>query len=169
VKQQLTYDPFVIDKIRQLTGDQPFLLNSFCRILVDHCNELRKTHVSLYDVNALLPYAIQIMSLQFDGLWQQLSMEEQCALAAIAWEGRDRALSYAEIEGVYLAERIPFEPQDLHKSLGSLAQQDLLESVMEGDERDNLRYRISIGLLKAWLSQERALTSLKQKRSSLKK
>jgi outer membrane protein assembly factor BamB len=166
VASHLTYDPFAIEKIRQLAGDQPFLLHSLCRILVDQCNDLRKSYITLHDVNALLPHAIMINSIQFSSLWQLIEPEEQLALAAIAHGGRERPLSFMEIEYVYRAERIPYEPQLLRDALGSLTQQDLLEGVMD-DEQEELRYHIPIGLLRIWLTQEQSLTALKLRQKNL--
>jgi hypothetical protein len=168
VQQHLIYDSFAIDKIRQLAGDQPFLLHSLCRILVDHCNDLRKTYVTLHDVNVLLTHAMMINNIQFNSLWQLISPEEQLTLAAIAHGGRERPLSLIEIEDVYRTEHIHYEPQQLHDTLGSLTQQDLLEGVME-DEQEDPRYRIPIGLLRIWLTQEQPLATLKQRLKSLRR
>jgi len=168
VGAQLTYDPFAIEKIRQLAGDQPFLLHSLCRILVDQCNDLRKSYITLHDVNALLPHAIMINSIQFSSLWQLIAPEEQLVLAAVAHGGRERPLSFADIEDVYRTEHIFYEPQQLRESLGSLTQQDLLEGVME-DEQEDLRYRIPIGLLRIWLTQKQPLATLKQRMKSLRR
>lgn len=161
VKERLTYDPFAIEKIRQLAGDQPFLLNSLCRILVDHCNQLRKTYITLYDVNALLSHAVTVNSTQFSGLWQQVSLEEQYVLAIIAQASHERPFTYAEIENISDTERIPCGHQQLRDALGSLAQQNLLESILE-EESEQMRYRIPIGLLRIWINQERSLAMLMQ-------
>ncbi|HEX7734995.1 MAG TPA: ATP-binding protein [Ktedonobacteraceae bacterium] len=160
--QHLTYDHFAIEKIHQLTGDQPFLLNNLCRILVDHCNDLRKTYVTLHDVNALLSSAVAINSIPFNSLWQQIPPEEQSVMAMIAQTSHERPFTFTEIENFAKTEHIPFEQWQLRDVLSSLTQQDLLENVVLEEDAEQIRYRIPIGLLKTWINLERPLSLFKQ-------
>src|SRR5439155_20091549 len=38
VKGHLEYDSYALEKIRQLTADQPYLIHLICRSIVDYCN-----------------------------------------------------------------------------------------------------------------------------------
>src|SRR5579883_641554 len=111
VEKQLEYAPYTVDKIRQLTADQPYLIHLVCRSLVDHCNAQRKNYVALNDVNTVLAEVLLTCSSHFDWLWKQLSAPEQVLLATIAdLDNEDgRWLTLAEIEGRYRYHHLRFE------------------------------------------------------------
>ncbi len=51
VEGYLEYEPLTVQKIRQLTSDQPYLIHLMCRAIVDYCNEQHKNYVTINDVN----------------------------------------------------------------------------------------------------------------------
>lgn len=155
----LVYEPHVVHKIRQLTGDQPYLIHIICRALVDLCNTKRKSSVALHDVNqACREIALSIGS-HYEGIWQQLVQLERLTLSVMAVSTRDdeRGLSQLEIEELLQNYRIPYQHDRLVASLKSLSDDDIIEQTQEeGHETsvENTRYRIAVGLFRRWLATE---------------
>jgi len=158
----LEYGPYTVEKIRQLTADQPYLIHLLCRSLVDHCNEQRKTYVTINDVNTVLHEAMQTCDSHFDWLWKQLTPQEKIALAVIAEHGKDegRWLSYAEIEERYRFYRLPYDREHLQVCLKSLSKADVVDIVADGVPESafvGVRFRIPVGLMRMWLRKEKPL------------
>ena len=57
----LDYEPLATENIRELTGDQPYLIHLLCRTIVDYCNERRKTYATINDVNTVLHEVMQTL------------------------------------------------------------------------------------------------------------
>jgi outer membrane protein assembly factor BamB len=162
VEGHLEYDSYALEKIRQLTADQPYLIHLICRSLIDHCNDQRKAYVTINDVNTVLPEVMQTCESHFDWLWRELTREEQIILSLIVEEGKDegRALSLVEIEEGYRYHRIPFKRERLQVCLASLIDADIIEKVSEGVRGhllDDIRYRIHVGLIQGWLYKNKPL------------
>jgi outer membrane protein assembly factor BamB len=162
VEKYIEFAPHTVDKIRQLTADQPYLIHLICRALVDHCNEQRKVYVTLNDINIVLHEAMLTCASHFDWLWHQFSYEVKVALAVIAELGKDegRWLPYAEIEEAYQAYHLPFERERLQASIKFLKKSDVVDTEakgISGREFMNVRVRIPIGLLRMWMLKEKPL------------
>ena len=76
----LDYDALAVRKIRMLTGDQPYLIHLICDALIQHCNEHKKTYVTINDVNIVLQDAMRTGHIHFNWIWDQLSRPEQLLL-----------------------------------------------------------------------------------------
>jgi outer membrane protein assembly factor BamB len=162
VEQYIEFAPFTVDKIRQLTADQPYLIHLICRALVDHCNDQRRTYATLNDISAVLHEAMLTCASHFEWLWQQFSIEVKYALAVIAELGRDegRWLPYTEIEEAYRDHHLSFKRERLQASIKFLAEADIVDIEGNGvSERVfmNVRVRIPIGLLRMWMLKEKPL------------
>ena len=158
-------------KIRQLTADQPYLIHLMCRSIVDYCNDKNKTYVTLNDVNMVLRDVMQTGQFHFDWLWDQISPEDRIALSVLA-EGEkddDRWLTLAELEEIYRRNGIPFAREYLHASLKTLLEADFIESAASNSRDsvfDSNRFRIPVGLTRAWLHKERPLEVVRKEGSS---
>jgi outer membrane protein assembly factor BamB len=158
VADNLEYEPYAIEKIRDLTADQPYLIHLICRSLVDHCNEKRKTYATINDVNTVLRDVMQTG--HFDWLWDGLSAEARTVLSLLAEGGREegRALSLLEIEKICRHYRIPFEEEQVDIAFDELTEADVIEKIVGASrELTDTRYKISVGLLRQWLLQEKPL------------
>ncbi len=165
VENQLEYAPYTVDKIRQLTADQPYLIHLVCRSLVDHCNAQRKNYVTLNDVNTVLPEVMLTCGSHFDWLWKQLNEQEQFALAVIADLDKEdgKLLTLAEIEGMYRSHHLPFEREYLQYCLKSLAEADIIEFPTDFQPESTFfstLVRIPVGLMRMWLHKEKPLDLL---------
>lgn len=162
VENQLEYAPYTVDKVRQLTADQPYLIHLVCRSLVDHCNTQRKNYVTLNDVNTVLPEVMLTCGSHFDWLWKQLNEQEQLALAIIADLDKEdgKLLTLAEIEGTYRSHHLPYEREHLQFCLKSLDEADIIEFTSDFQPESTFfstRVRIPVGLMRMWLHKEKPL------------
>lgn len=162
VEEYIEFAPYTVDKIRQLTADQPYLIHLICRALVDHCNERRKAYITLNDIGAVLHEVMLTCASHFDWLWQQLSYDGKVALAVIAELGKDegRWLSYVEIEEAYRHHHLNFTRQRLQASVKLLKESDIVDTDANGGSESSFvgaRARIPIGLLRMWMLKEKSL------------
>ncbi|MBV9692048.1 MAG: VCBS repeat-containing protein [Ktedonobacteraceae bacterium] len=162
IEGYLEYDSYALKKIQQLTANQPYLIHLMCRSLVDHCDEKRKSYVTINDVNTVLREVMQTGQFHFDWIWEQLSPEERSTLSALAQGGKEegRQLSLVEVEEVYRDYRFRFRRESIEAALQSLIDSDVVERVSDGahdNTLDSIRYRIPIGLIRSWLRKEKPL------------
>jgi hypothetical protein len=163
----LEYEPHAIQKIRVLTGDQPYLIHLVCRSLIDLCNNKHKAYATIHDVNTVQQNVMQTGQFHFDWIWDQITPEERMALSAIA-EGRKeegRLISLSEIEDLYHQHHLPLKRDVLLKAIKRLADFDVVEDDSTQIAPERKRYRISVGLIGKWLRKEKALESLRKKLS----
>lgn len=165
VENQLEYAPYTVEKIRQLTADQPYLIHLMCRSLVDHCNEQRKNYVTLNDVDTVQPEVMLTCGSHFDWLWKQLNDQERLLLATIsALDTEDgKLLTLAELESMYRYHRLPYERERMQMCLKSLAEADIIEFAPDYHPASmffNARVRIPVGLMRRWLHKEQPLDLL---------
>lgn len=162
VEGYLEYEPLTVKKFHLLTADQPYLIHLMCRAIVDYCNELGKSFVTINDVNAVLREVMQTGQFHFDWLWDQITPEERVALAAIAEGGKEegRLLSLAEIEDVYRRYNIVCKREYILDSLKTLIEADIVEEVQIDPRKtrlDSHKFRIPVGLTRSWLLKDHPL------------
>jgi outer membrane protein assembly factor BamB len=156
----LEYELLTVQKIRQLTADQPYLIHLICRAIVDYCNKQRKNYVTINDVNIVLHQVMQTGQFHFDWLWDQIKPEERVVLAAIAECSKEegRWISLDEIEEIYYRRRFPYKSDYVIETLKMLREFDIIEA-----EQENLRksrFRIAVGLIRTWMLREHPLETV---------
>ncbi len=154
VEGVLEYDTFAIKKIRQLTADQPYLIQLICRAIVDHCNRVQKNYVTINDVNTVLDAVMETGEVHFQWIWDQTDQQERIVLSILAQKGGgDRhLLSLADIEEVYASHGLPYDHKKVLQALLGLYQKDIIESVA-----NNTRFRVLLGLSQRWLRETKTL------------
>jgi outer membrane protein assembly factor BamB len=158
----LEYEPLTVQKIRQLTADQPYLIHLFCWAIVDYCNEQCKTYVTINDVNTVLREVMQTSQFHFDWLWDQIKPEERVTLAALAESGWEegRWVPFAEIEEIYRRYHIPYKHEYIVETLKTLLDADIIEDEQTNSRKssfDGRRFKIPVGLIRRWLLTEHPL------------
>ena len=162
VKQHIEFAPYTVEKMRQLTSDQPYLIHLLCRTLVDYSNDRRKTYITINDVNAVLHETMLTCDSHFNWLWGQLAEPEQNALRIIAGHGKVEGqwLTYAEIEEIYRYYRLPCDREQLQACIKSLLKADVVEVDASSAAQSALsgeRFRIAADLMRMWLLREKPL------------
>ncbi len=157
----LEYDPYAVQKIRQLTADQPYLIHLICRPLIDYCNELKKAYVTMNDVNAIVKELMESKQNHFQWLWNQSRKEERHVLSILAESGMDerRHLSLVEIEAQYKHYSLPYKRESVLAALANLVEREVVEKVEnhanEGTSYE--RYRLPVGLVREWLRKHKSV------------
>jgi outer membrane protein assembly factor BamB len=165
----LEYEPYAVYKILDLTANQPYLIHLICRLLVDHCNEKRKTCATINDVNIVLQEVMETGQSYFDWLWDQIGLEEHIVLSVLAEGGRGdgRALPLVEIEEIYRHYHILFKREQVVASLKELMAMDVIEKLADDLREhpfDGARFRIAVGLIRQWLLKEKNLEQVLQEK-----
>ncbi len=154
MKGLLEFDHFAIEKIRALTGDQPYLIQLFCHALVQHCQTSAKDYITINDVNMVLKEVEQSGRLYFNWIWDQASERERIILAIIAQSSSDggQLVSLNDIERIFREYHITYTHEELQSSLHNLRAGDV---IIEGPNEH--RYKIAVDLTRSWLYKNKTL------------
>ncbi len=150
MKEYLEYDSFAVEKIRSLTGDQPYLIQLFCHSLVRHCQESAKDYITINDVNIVLEEVKQSGREYFNWIWEQSSWEERIILAIIAQASGDgeQFVSFNDVERLFKEYHLSYKRDSLLASLRNLRNGDVIVDVP-----NEQRYKIAVGLTRSWLHE----------------
>jgi len=155
---RLNYEPDAIERIVQVTGGQPYLLQAVCYQVVEEMNRrLKQTgpqflpRVALTDVEGVLDHVFTTGYYYFEAVWDELARDEQLVLAALGqvagaegWGGR------AESERL-LPGRLT--PEALDAAWKRLEARDMLEW-------DGERVRFTVELVRRWVQLRQPLDRL---------
>ena len=163
----LEYEPQVVNKIRALTADQPYLIHLVCRVLVNHCNKMQRNYATINDVNLVLEDVLTTGTVHFEWLWERFKKTEQILLQVIAEGGRDegRPLDQDDIRKMYEEYYHSYQPDDVTASLKTLWAEDVIAAKSEkqqGGISDTARYTFTNGLFRQWIKEQKPLRRLKQ-------
>jgi hypothetical protein len=150
----LEYDPFAVEKIRMLTGDQPYLIQLFCHYLVRHCTNNTKDYITINDVNVVLEEVKQSGRQYFNWVWDQASPEERVILSVIAQASGDseQFVSFNDIERIFKDYHLSYTREGLLASLRNLRNGDVIIDVPHEH-----RYKIAVGLTRSWLHESKPI------------
>jgi outer membrane protein assembly factor BamB len=158
----LTYEHYVIQKIRELSADQPYLIHLICRALVDHCNQQCKAYVTMNDVNTVLGEVLKTGGQHFSWILAQIDPIDRVVLSVLAEKGGDegRLLSLLDIQEACTARFISFTSDVLLESLKKLSKLEVVARKSDDEQIDRAeraRYHIPVGLIRIWLRKERSI------------
>jgi hypothetical protein len=150
VKGYLQYDYFAVEKIRQLTGDQPYLIHIMCDTLIRDRNKKRKNYVNTNDVNLAVEQILDRGDNQFAWIRNELAPfpEARFILSILAQEQseEEHVFSLGDIKETYIWQGLPFEQERVLQCIHHLVQEEFVE-VYEHDTQ----FRIPVGLVRGWL------------------
>ncbi|HVU66105.1 MAG TPA: FG-GAP-like repeat-containing protein [Ktedonobacteraceae bacterium] len=154
MRDVLEYDPFAVEKIHMLTGDQPYLIQLFCHCLVRHCINSTRDYITINDVNVVLEEVKQSGRLYFNWIWDQASQEERVILSIIALASGDseQLVSFNDIERIFRDYHLSYTRESLLASLHNLCNRDVISEVSSEH-----RYKIAVGLTRSWLHESKPI------------
>jgi outer membrane protein assembly factor BamB len=148
--KELQYDDLAVEKIRQLTGDWPYLIHLLCGNLIRHCNKLHKTYVTINDVNMTVDTVFDSGEDYFSWIWGISSPTEQFLLSILAQGkgGEDRVFSLADIKQEYYqqGQETVYDRNNVLAALRDLEEKEIVEA-----RQNETQFRVPVGLIKAWL------------------
>lgn len=146
----LVYDDFAIERILELSGNQPYFIQLICFNLSEYCRRFEKKYVTINDVNIVLDEVLKSGHMHFSWVWLTQGSDElrKLVLSAIAQEAgqQNKGVRIDEIEKVF-------------KQFGYVFKRDsiltVIENLVDGNAivRDMAfnRLKISTRLVGLWL------------------
>lgn len=155
VRKYLIYDALALERIHNLTGDQPYLIHLFSEILILHCNQNRKGYVTSNDVNAVLETVLERNQNNFGWVWDLAATPNARLLLSFMaqdanGEERGSNFSLSDLKKMFLGRDIPFKNDQIQKALKHLIREEIVEELNDGR-----LYTIPVGLTRAWLRENR--------------
>lgn len=151
VKDRVTYDGEVIEKIYRLTAGQPFYTQVCCQNIVDHLNEKQRNNVAINDLDEIVDEILENPLPQMIYFWNSLTNEKKLILSLLSemLENSD-SLIPAEKMHKFSGKRefgINLTLKTISTTLETLYHQHLLKKTEEG-------YCFHMDLFRRWIKQD---------------
>jgi hypothetical protein len=153
VHDDLEYDSLAVEKMLALTDGWPYFIHVMSEKLIQHCNAIQKSYVTVGEVNAALNIVLseQVSSIRW--IWQDLSSPiERLVLSLLAQErGKEgRIFTLNDVRRAFDSYGVDYEHRKVVEALARLSRGDFVEEAFDG-----IQYRIPVGLIKAWLRKDK--------------
>jgi hypothetical protein len=141
------YQPEAVERILMLTHAQPYLVQLLCGLLVEKMNREHReppaSYVSLTDIEAVIPQALERGEAYFNDLWRSQTGGK------IAQRVLER-LAFAEVERATGAEikRVTEDEDALSDTIRTLLRREIIESTADG-------YHITVPLIGYYVRSQR--------------
>ena len=148
----LEYDLLALEKMLSLTDGWPYFIHVMSEKLIAHCNSIGKSYVTVSEINAALKLVLNEQASSMRWIWQDLSNPiEKLVLSLLAQEKGDEGYVFTlnDILREFDAYGVPYVHRDVVEALRKLSRGDFVE-----DHFNGAQYRISVGLIKAWLRKD---------------
>ncbi|GAB4400455.1 MAG: hypothetical protein OHK0052_24050 [Anaerolineales bacterium] len=155
----LRYDDLALDKMWRVTAGHPYFLQLLCHATVNLQNQLRRSYVTISDVNAALDDILASGEAHFLYLWSESAPAERLVLTALSrmipLTGHATPIQITD----YLAERgVSLERQQVREALHKLTLRDILTAHADSDSPLEDAYHWKLGLLGLWVEKYRSLS-----------
>ncbi len=157
----MKYDDLALDKMWRVTAGHPYFLQLLCHSLVNRHNRLKRSYLTVTDVNAALEEILASGEAHFVYLWTESTSQERLALTALS-----RMIpitgSATPVQMVdYLTERgINIERREISEAMHRLAMRDILRAGSDTDTSLGDTYRWRLGLLGLWAEKYKSLSRI---------
>lgn len=125
MRTHLDYAADIVDRVAELTGGSPFLIQAYCHNLVMHVARQQRQQVLLDDVEVVRAEFMQPQDHTFAHMTEMLkgiSNHVAAMLARLADDNADRQVSWARLRAALPA----IAPDSLRMSLRTMTEQDIL-------------------------------------------
>ena len=151
---EMVYDSLAIEEIMRLTACHPYFTQLLCTILVDRCNEVQRSYVTIQDVRDVVLALLETGHAHLTFLWQTSNREAQLALAALA-ELRDQL---DQVSGAAIVDRLGayqtrLDPGQIMKAMEYLAARDVVREI----SGDPVCYDFTAQLYSRWIRRYKPL------------
>jgi len=152
VRKDLEYDSLALEKMLTLTDGWPYFIHVVSEKLIEHCNAIKKSYITVSEVNAALDLVLNEQSSSIRWIWQDLTSPiEKLVLSLLAQEkGEDgRIFTLNDIQRNFDECGVQYVHKDVIEALRKLSRSDFIEETFDG-----VQYRMPVGLIKAWLRKD---------------
>lgn len=163
VKEYVSYDDAVINRIYRLTAGQPFYTQVVCQNIVDHLNEKQKNFVESGDLDEIVEGILENPLPQMIYFWNSLSNEKKLILSLLS-ETLEDAESHIQAQELHKFSRkrefgINLTLKTVSTTLETLYHQHLLNKSGQG-------YHFSMDLFRGWIKQDHSFWQVMKEISS---
>jgi AAA domain len=152
VKGYLRYDNLVVDKILRVTGLHPYFIQVTCRLIVNFCNQHRKSYITLTDLNEILKEAVEGSTAHVKYLYNDFSTKpEQEMLSFLARLTDEAKLSATaqEITRFAVENKFAYDTRAVREILSALRNKKLVREEGERGELFGFEYEF----LRIWIER----------------
>lgn len=151
IKEYVSYDEEVINRIYRLTAGQPFYTQVVCQNIVDHLNETQKNFVDSGDLDEIVQGILENPLPQMIYFWNSLSNEKKLILSLLS-ETLSDSESFIQAQELHKFSRkrefgINLTLKTVSTALEALYHQQLLN-------KSEQSYNFSMDLFRSWIKQD---------------
>lgn len=153
VRQDLEYDSLAAEKMLELTDGWPYFIHVMSEKLIQHCNAIKKSYVTISEVNTALHLVLEEQASSIRWIWPDLSSPiEKLVLSLLAQEkgAEGRIFALNDLRREFDAYGVPYPHKAVIEALSKLKRGDFI-----AEQFDGVQYYIPVGLIKAWLRKEK--------------
>jgi hypothetical protein len=158
VKGFVRYTPAAIEKFMRITAGQPYFIQLVCQEIVEYLNEVRRKKVTPEIVERVsTEIIVSNTPYHLAYIWSDSSREEKCVLSAAASliDTETATVTVDEIEAKLAEHSLDLPQSEIHKTLASLIERELIEGQPDTDA-----YRFRMDLTRFYLQSEHSIWSL---------
>jgi hypothetical protein len=153
----MRYDDLALDKIWRVTTGHPYFLQLICHSLVNRHNRMRRSYVSVGDVNASVEEILATGEAHFVYLWMESTAEQKLALYAMSHLGGAGFLTPAQAADELGRSGVSVQQAALEKAFRDLSARDIFSVLHRPDQPLGVAYGWKLGLLGLWVEKCRSL------------
>lgn len=152
VEEYLDYDPLALERMHYLTGDQPYLIHVLSERLIDHCNHLQKSYVTINDINSALDTVLSEQRDSINWIWSQSGPLERFILSILAQaRGEEgQVVSSNDIWHAFEAQDVCYSKEKVRAALDTLVRAGFIV-----EDGGGAQFKITVGLVKEWLRRDK--------------
>jgi hypothetical protein len=135
------YTPAVVEKIIQVTGCQPLLLQAVCSDLIKYLNDEEREKAEVPDVEMAVAATLESWGSYFDDLWNRTGPNERVCLETLI------STEILVNDYVEVGRLTGLEPPIVRQAIQRLLRRDLLTEVK------GKGYQLAIPMLSSWIRQ----------------
>lgn len=159
VKDTVSYQKTVPERIYRLTSGQPFYAQVICQNLIDVPNVERRNRVPVTDLEKVVSDLSENPLPQMAYLWESLETEEQVMLALLG-EVLDNPDSYATVDKLIkfaTSNKLDIEMSqgEMEQVLSGLFSKDLVDRERVAEGKNEYRYKAD--LFRHWIRREHSI------------
>jgi len=157
VQGYLDYDDLAVEKILNLTAGHPYFTQLLCHLLVEHQNRVKKSFVTVSDIQAVVDEMVETGVSHFKFIFDQADADERKVLIVLSkileTEGTP-GVSEAALLKALKAHGVEMDARRLRAALTQLVAKGILE---KRQVPGNPGYRFRVDLVRVWVVRTQEL------------
>ncbi|OGO07864.1 MAG: hypothetical protein A3K46_01520 [Chloroflexi bacterium RBG_13_60_9] len=156
----MQFDDLALEKLWRVTAGHPYFLQLVCHTLVNLHNRLRRSYVTVGDVNTSLDEILTAGEAHFVYLWMESSPAQKLALFAMSHMSSAGFLTPIQAADDLARRGIPVERPELTDAFQKLAARDIFSVVQRPDQPLGEAFGWKLGLLGMWVEKSKSLRQI---------